>query len=130
MDPASVAEEKQQIHSAPLHALKKLLLRAGALDHVGLQPEPRCQLVFEDEVGLILIADALLYFHEQALSHLLPDRQQRGALSRSSGPATGYSIQNRRLSLPPHSSAAHRQQLLFPPARDGCAGDQAVVHLL
>src|SRR6266513_148349 len=78
LDPASVAEEKQQIQSAPLHALKELLLRAGALDHVGLQPEPRRQLVFEDEVGLILIADALLHFQEQALSHLLPYCQQRG----------------------------------------------------
>ena len=44
-----------------------------------LQPQPLGQLVLDDEVGLTLVADALLNLHEQIFTELLTDGDLRSA---------------------------------------------------
>ena len=62
----------------PCNALEQLLLGARSLHDVGLQPQPPRELVLEDEVRLILVADALLHLHVEVLAQLLPDRELGG----------------------------------------------------
>ena len=48
-----------------------------SLEQIGSQPQPPGELVFEDEVGLTEVADALLHSDIEVLADLLPDGDLR-----------------------------------------------------
>ena len=54
-----------------LFTLEELLLRGGALEQVGLKAQPIRELVFEDRIGLIVLAQFPLDLDVEVLAELL-----------------------------------------------------------